>query len=122
MERSRMKKQKLFVMGVILFVVGVSIALFISRSTLTNKHHDEIVRIISERGGGGIKVQKINSKASPFRQESGKYNIIYRVDYQVNGNIKTAWYRGVNIVNNIHSQTPYLNRGGFGEKWLFSEE
>lgn len=100
-------------------MVIVSLGLIISSIYLEYQHESEIERIINEKGGEVTKIEEINRESSPFSEESSKYNIIYKVYYQKNGESFIAWYRGVQTVNNIHDQTPSPYGGGYSEKWLF---
>lgn len=86
---------------------------------LNNAHMDEIKKQIASRSGNIISVKKVDREKSPFSDESGKYNIIYKITYEIDNINKYAWYRGINTVNNIHSQSPSPNGGGYGEKWMF---
>ncbi|MDH6671359.1 hypothetical protein ACXFAU_02030 [Paenibacillus glucanolyticus] len=113
------KKIKVFIIIVIGFVVFVSITLIASLLVLDNKHKAEITRVINEKKGVITEIEKVDSDLSPFKNESNRNNIIYKVTYEVEGNSKVAWYRGVKTVNNIHDQSPGPYGNGFGERWIF---
>lgn len=113
------KKFKVFMIIVIGFVVIVSITLIASFLVLDSKHKVEIARVIDEKEGVITEIDKVDSDLSPFKSESNRNNVVYKVTYEVEGNSKVAWYRGVKTVNNIHDQSPGPYSNGFGEQWIF---
>lgn len=104
----------------IMIVIGI-LAIFGS-SKLNKLHQNEIQRIITEKGGVLKSVKKVDSEQSPFSKDSNKDNVIYQARYEKNGQSMIAWYRGVKTINDIHSQRPSDNGGGYREKWLFPNE
>lgn len=113
------RSTRVFTLIVLGFVVFVSIALIASFFVLDYKHKQEITRVINEKEGVITEIDKVDGDLSPFKNESDKHNIIYKVTYEVEENSKVAWYRGVKTVNNIHDQSPGPYSKGFGEQWLF---
>lgn len=101
------------------FVLIVSIILVTSMFVLDSKHKAEITRVINEKEGVIIEINKVDSDLSPFKNESNRNNVIYKVIYEVERKSKVAWYRGVKTVNNIHDQSPGPYGNGFRERWLF---
>ncbi|MFF2093861.1 hypothetical protein [Paenibacillus sp. NPDC058174] len=74
--------------------------------------------MIESKGAIVVHIAKINAEDSPFSNQSGTDNIIYKVTYTIDDRTHTAWYRGVKTINNIHNQTP-RGQGGYGESWIF---
>jgi uncharacterized membrane protein len=109
------RRTKIFFLLVIVFIITVAILLIYSTSELDRKHKDEIHRVIQSIGGEVVKIETVDREKSPFVNESNKRNIIYRVEYTKSGENQIAWYRGVNIVNDIHYKPV---DGGYGEKWI----
>jgi hypothetical protein len=106
---------------VIVFIILVISALIISLTSLNKAHKTEINKIIMERGGIVISSDKVNPQVSPFKNEIGRQNAVYKVIYSINGKSHIAWYRAVKVVNNIHDQSPGSFEGGYGEKWMFDD-
>lgn len=78
---------------------------------------DEIERVIGSKGGEVISVKKIDSHDSPFKGSSDKNNIIYKIEYQIDGVNDIAWYRAMTTVTDIH----HVPKRGYPEGWLFFE-
>lgn len=108
--------------GIIALILVICIPIFL---IISHRHEntlkDEIKRVISERNGQVIKIEKLDiSEITPFKDEVNKYNILFKVKYKVNGSEHIAWYRGVNTINDIHNQSPGTY-SGYGEEWIFEE-
>ncbi|WP_152985631.1 hypothetical protein [Brevibacillus choshinensis] len=84
---------------------------------MTRIHKEEIARVIHFMGGNVIQVKKVDDSRTPFERETGASNTVYQVLYEINGLQKSAWYRGVNVINNIHSKP----NKGYEEKWVFDQ-
>ncbi|MHA7965330.1 hypothetical protein ACX93W_14385 [Paenibacillus sp. CAU 1782] len=104
-------------------IVGVSISVFVAFAIISGivatiilkiKHHEEIDRIITEKNGVVLHIDKVSQDKSPFL-ESTTGNIIYKITYEIEGKDQTAWYRGVKTVNNIHKPGPKTKP----EAWIF---
>ncbi|WP_256762176.1 hypothetical protein [Cohnella sp. WQ 127256] len=89
-------------------------------SSLKEKHVNEIDRVINTVGGKVTNIEKIGNfedQKTPFEKEIGAANTIYKITYELRGETKTAWYRGINVINDIHSDT----NKAFPEKWIMNK-
>lgn len=100
------------ILGAILLIVLITTP--IALTILKQKHHDEIERIIGDRNGIVLHIDKVKLEESPFL-ESSSGNVIYKVEYEVDGIKQVAWYRGLKTVNDIH----YAGAKDEEEKWIF---
>ncbi|MBP1989625.1 hypothetical protein [Paenibacillus eucommiae] len=90
-------------------------------SNLKEKHANEINRVIHSMGGKVMSIEKngfLGDPNTPFKKEVGEANTIYKITYEFNGTTETAWYRGINVINDIHADT----NKAFPEKWIMNEE
>ncbi|MGX4584185.1 hypothetical protein [Paenibacillus chitinolyticus] len=103
---------------IILFLLGIiAVALVIGLNALEKQHEEEIKTIISKKGGIVLKIERVAPETSAFKNDFNKSNVIYRIIYKNNFDSELlAWYRGVNVVNDIHADNPTALEGGFGEK------
>lgn len=100
-----------------IFIIFIFIPIFTYLSISVKKlHNQEIENIITAKGGIVVKVNKINPDLSPFGKNANGNNIIYKIIYEINGINHVAWYRGLNIVNDIHGERTQV---GYGEEWIF---
>ncbi|MBA2937292.1 hypothetical protein HZF08_03165 [Paenibacillus sp. CGMCC 1.16610] len=124
-----MKKEKcaffkpkwLFILLVLLMLL-TGVILVLSLNLIEKKHEEEIRNVISSYGGQVIKIEKVDPKLTPFAEDFNKSNVIYKVSYKKSHEELIAWYRGVNVVNNIHAENPTALQGGFAEKWIIPSE
>jgi heme/copper-type cytochrome/quinol oxidase subunit 2 len=87
-----------------------------------NDQKKEIENIITAHGGKLIKIETTDGSKSPFVGEVTSYNTIYKITYEKSGQQFVAWYRAVNVVNDIHNKNPsHTGTGGYSEKWIFQE-
>ncbi|MEY9091653.1 hypothetical protein [Paenibacillus sp. RC84] len=118
------KKQAVF-LGIIIGIFLINTPVFFGMVALMDQVlRQEIKTVIMARGGEVQEIREISvddSDKTPFAAEAGKYNKLYRVTYLKNDLTWTAWYRGVNTMNDIHNQSPAGNGMGFGEKWIFED-
>jgi hypothetical protein len=76
-------------------------------------HKAEIKRVIQDKGGITLDIAKNNDTNN--RIETSKYNIIYKITYKnTNGEVKTAWYRAINSISDIHKRKDR----GLDELWI----
>jgi len=109
-------KFKVITLSVIFSVMLIIVILTVTlgASILKQKHHEEIQRIITNRNGTVLQIDKVKLEDTPFLDTSPG-NTIYKIVYEVEGIKHTAWYRGLNTINNIHSKAPKDKE----EKWIF---
>jgi hypothetical protein len=112
------KDKPTFVGIIVLTIIAGGIIFFFINMNLTGLHKDEIRKIIKEHKGQVINISKVNSYNSPFKNDIGKSNIIYKIIYSKDNTNFTAWYRATNYVNDIHT----IPSGGYGEKWIFEDQ
>ncbi|MFN0220220.1 MULTISPECIES: hypothetical protein [Paenibacillus] len=118
-------KRKLSLWMFIIFVIlmGITaIALVLNLNSLKKKHEEEIRKVISSNGGQVVKIEKVDAQISPFVEDYNKSNVVYKIIYRKSDTEHVAWYRGVNVVNNIHADNPTALQGGFGEKWIYQSD
>ncbi|WP_426451277.1 hypothetical protein ACP26L_04010 [Paenibacillus sp. S-38] len=99
----------------------IAIMLLDGLKSLEQKHYAEIREVITKKGGIVVKIENYTPKETPFLNDYNKSNVIYKITYSHKNKTLTAWYRGVNVVNNIHAKNPTDLEGGHGEKWIFNE-
>ncbi|MFC5985379.1 hypothetical protein ACFPXP_02825 [Marinicrinis lubricantis] len=112
------KQKRIILIIAFIFSICVVITVIIGKSILKDKHVDEIEKVIASRGGIVVNVDVVNGMDSPFINEYSKNNNIYKITYRISNNTYIAWYRGSNVINNIHEQNPGRG-GGYPEKWIF---
>ena len=113
------RKKHMYVFLIIIPLALVAIILLISLNKLEKLHYEEIKKVITNNGGVVTKIEKTNAEQSPFATDYNKSNVIYKVSYTNNQGVElVAWYRGVNVVNDIHAPNPTSLQGGYGEKWI----
>jgi len=118
-----MSIKSIWLFSIIVFLLGlVLIILLLSQDKLEGKHEDEIRRVISNNGGDVLKIDKVIPEDSPFAEDFNKSNVIYKITYKKKDTEFVAWYRGINVVNNIHAKNPTALEGGYGEKWIMPPE
>ncbi|MFD7522619.1 hypothetical protein [Paenibacillus chitinolyticus] len=101
----------------------VAVVLVIGLNTLKKQHEEEIKAVISKKGGIVLKIERVEPETSAFKNDFNKSNIIYRIIYKNNVDSELlAWYRGINVPNDIHGDNPSTLLGGFEEKWIFPSE
>jgi len=120
---SKMSIRGIWISSIIVFLLGlVFIILLLGQDKLERKHEDEISRVISNSGGDVLKIDKVTPENSPFAEDYNKSNVIYKITYKKRDTEFVAWYRGINVVNNIHAKNPTALEGGYGEKWILPPE
>ncbi|WP_146065531.1 hypothetical protein [Paenibacillus sp. UNC499MF] len=101
----------------------VAVVLVIGLNVLEKKHEEEIKAVISKKGGVVLKIERVEPKTSAFKNDFNRSNVIYRIIYKNNVDSELlAWYRGINVPNNIHGDNPTAREGRFREKWIFQSE
>ena len=108
-----MRNSVKFVIIIMSFVLFGSFFLFLSNQ-ISEKHINEINRVISQRNGKTQNIIKTTQRG-PFK-EVGKANTIYKIEYEINQKKYIAWYRAINSTN-IHKTTS----SSYDEKWIFLE-
>ncbi|RAP78732.1 hypothetical protein DL346_08700 [Paenibacillus montanisoli] len=109
---------------IVTLLIGIPLVLIVAKLHDDNLKK-EIARVIEQRGGQVILIEKMNVEKdlTPFESEAGNYNIVFKIEYTIGNTRHIAWYRGVKTINNIHDQSP---GGGFdnryGEKWIFGDQ
>lgn len=111
----------MFIIIMTLLVI-TAITLLFSHNQLEEKHEEEIRKVISSNGGVVVKIVRVEPEDSPFADEFNKSNVVYKITYNKDNTKLVAWYRGVNVVNNIHAKNPTALQGGYGEKWIIPSE
>ncbi|WP_157272680.1 hypothetical protein [Paenibacillus daejeonensis] len=95
---------------------------------MASMHNDtlnkEIENVIRARNGEIIEVVKMNedSERTPFKEQTGRSNIIFKVTYKVRDEVFVAWYRAVKTLNDIHDQKDEKRVRGYGEMWIFESD
>jgi len=115
--KSQLKKWMTIIIVLLITIIGITF--LFGYKTLENKHHKEIKKVITSIHGEVVEIKRIEREQSPFADSSNKSNVIYRVTYKVANSKLVAWYRGVNVVSNIHAQNPSALDDGLNEKWIF---
>ncbi|MFE4569800.1 hypothetical protein [Paenibacillus chitinolyticus] len=101
----------------------VAVVLVISLNFLEKQHEEEIKAVISKKGGIVLKIERVAPETSAFKNDFNKSNVIYRIIYKNNVDSELlAWYRGINVPNDIHGDNPTARGDRFGEKWIFQSE
>jgi len=77
-------------------------------------HDDAIEQVIAERGGKVVRVEEASDKESPLERK--KFNVVYRIEYEQDGRMHVAWYRGM---NRLGGREPSSNT--LPEQWLFEQ-
>ncbi|MFD0618496.1 hypothetical protein ACFQZR_13595 [Paenibacillus sp. GCM10027629] len=113
---NRKNKGAIVIIVLCIFAVGLPI-FFLLNNELYKLHKAEINRVIELRGGRVESIQKEESEKSPFNGASGSGNTIYEITYEYNNQKLIAWYRGTNVMNDIHAKPSK----GYEEKWIFNE-
>ncbi|WP_052350268.1 hypothetical protein [Paenibacillus gorillae] len=90
-----MSRNKLVLIVVSIFVAIIATLLITGFFVLERKHKNEITRVIESKGAIVVHIAKINAEDSPFSNQNGKDNIIYKVTYAIDNLTHIAWYRGV---------------------------
>lgn len=108
------RKNKILIISVSIFVSLFLIVFGISSLMLNSKHSEEIERKITSIGGSLVEFKKVNPSDSPFQNNSGSANTIYKVIYEKDGKQLVAWYRAINNPGDIH-QSSYRT---LGEEWI----
>lgn len=119
--KSKLTRWMTIIIGSLLGIVAV--VLVIGLNVLEKKHEEEIKAVISKKGGVVLKIERVEPKTSAFKNDFNRSNVIYRIIYKNNVDSELlAWYRGINVPNNIHGDNPTAREGRFREKWIFQSE
>ncbi|WP_422660564.1 hypothetical protein ACK8P5_08800 [Paenibacillus sp. EC2-1] len=110
---------------IILIMMSINACIFFTILKIhDNTLRKEIKNVIASRNGEVVDIRKIqieDAGSTPFHDEVSSKNLIYKVEYKKDNHYFIAWYRGVNTINDIHSQNPGRHGMGIGEKWIFIE-
>lgn len=95
---------------IVTIVVGM-----IKYSWSLEQHKQEIYRVIKEKGG---QVVQINKNEGPFKDEIRTANTVYEIIYEKDGELKKAWYRTTRGA--IHVEIDNSHR--YKDKWIWEED
>lgn len=93
MEKNNKSKVVIFVF--LALMLGGFLLAFLSFQNIGDLQEEMIYEVIAERGGEVKQIQIVSLNESPFTA-SERGNTIYKVDYWLNGEERTAWYRADN--------------------------
>lgn len=92
-------------------IITVSWVVFIQIS-IERMHKTEINKVIQAKDGIILDISKKNDAINKIA--TTRYNTVYKITYKSkNGEVKTAWYRAVNSISDIHKR-----KKGLGELWM----
>ncbi|WP_028552171.1 hypothetical protein [Paenibacillus sp. UNC451MF] len=106
------KKNESKMMAAIAMTLLPCIPLFIMLVSAGNqKDENEIEAQILSMGGTIILIEKVSSKATPFKPVHKTFGAHFKIQYSLNGQKHIAWFRGDRAM--IQSPQPT-----FSEKWI----
>ncbi|MCZ8520436.1 MULTISPECIES: hypothetical protein [Paenibacillus] len=101
------------------FVIIICICLIFILQAKDEKHRKEIVAFIERKGGQVITIQLTEKRYTPFKElderAARKKDDYYLIEYSMDNQIKTAWFKGDNA---LFSDTPTPEY----KKWIFDTD
>lgn len=97
------QKSKWLVILCVAVPLLIALTAYVSSRSTGNEHVAEINEVIAAQGGAVQEIIVVPFKDSPF-EKSGKGNTIYKITYQKDGQVRTAWYRAVNYSSIVREE------------------
>lgn len=97
------QKSKLLVILCLVVPLLIAVTAYFSSRSTGNEHVAEINQVIAAQGGKVQEIVVVPHKDSPF-EKSGKGNTIYKITYEKDGQVRTAWYRAVNYSSIVREE------------------
>lgn len=101
------KKSKLLVLACLIIPVFIGILAYFGSIRANQEQVQEIKEEIAAKGGTVQDIMVVNYEDSPF-ERSGKGNTIYKISYEKDGKILTAWYRALNQASIVREEPAWI--------------
>ena len=101
------KKSKILVLACVIVPILIGLMAYYGSINNNQAQVQEIKDAIAEKGGTVQELIVVSYEDSPF-ERSGKGNTIYKIIYEKDGKMLTAWYRAHNQSSIIREEPAWI--------------